>query len=878
MTNKRELRKKSRKAQTTAKYWTRRARNLTKQGRQRKRVRLFSIIASFMLIGLVTAIIGGAAVLAYFSKDLPSPDKLTEREIPQTTKIFSRQGDVLYEIFDDEKRTYVPIDDLPEYLIHATVAIEDSEFYTHSGFDINGILRSAFRIASEGEIRGGGSTITQQLVKNVFLSTEQTFTRKFKELILSLQLEAKYSKDEILQMYLNEVAYGGNYYGIGAASEGYFGKAARDLTLEEAVFLAGLPQAPSLYSPRSGDPELALARYEQVLSRMVIEGYLSEDEKAEALEIDVLSRVRSTDNNIQAPHFVFYVRQELVKQFGEKVIEQGGLRVTTTLDMGKQRIAEEEIKYQLERLAQQNANASNQALVSVDPRNGEVLAMVGSADYFDESIDGNVNVILAKRQPGSAMKPIVFMKGFQMGYTAASFLPDILACFGATPEGDYCPSNSDGRYWGPILAREALANSRNTPAVRMAQLVGVDNIITQAEELGVTTLTDRDRYGLSIALGAAEVKPIELVNAYAAFANKGEQYDLTSILKVEDKDGQVIFENKEDERKAKSVVPAEHAYVLTDILSDNVTRQRLFGVNNLLEIGRPAAVKTGTTNDNKDAWTCGYVPQLTTCVWTGNTDNTPMAQTIQGSTGATPTFHHYMKRVLENEAIEEFERPSDVVKVVVDALSGKLPQDGKDFPTRHEVFVKGTEPTEIDDFHTVVDVCKSKGLLATDYHRLIDDVESKTFTYLKEINPGLQHYTDKWMDGRDGYGKPPEEECPIVDEEGNSLDGPYLDIAEPQNGATVDGTEIRLTLEAFSDDRILKIEVYWEDTLIKTLTSSPYQVTFEVAEGLEGEREIRVVGYDGRGDQTERSVTVEFPTKEKPTPTPTQEDVVKDTN
>lgn len=852
-------------------YWASRAKRSVRRAKQSRRMRLLSIAGTVIIVGILLATATGVGAVVFISKDLPSPDRLTEREVAQTTKIYSRQGDLLYEIFDEEKRTLIQLEDIPQHLRDATLAAEDADFYHHSGFDFMGIARSAYYIVTSGEIHGGGSTITQQLVKNVFLSPERTLSRKFKEIILALQLEAKFSKDEILQMYFNEVAYGGNYYGVAAASEGYFGKAVGDLTLEEAAFLAGLPQSPSVYSPRSGYPELAKARYDLVLDLMHRADYLSEEEAEAAKQVDVLSDVRPIDANIRAPHFVFYVRQELVQQFGEKVVEQGGLKVFTTLDMNKQTIAEEEIGFQLDRLAAQRANANNQALVAVDPKTGEILTMVGSADYFNEEIDGEVNVITARRQPGSAMKPIVYVKGLQMGYTTATFLPDISACFGRGGDGqEYCPTNSDGRFWGPLSLRDALANSRNTPAVRMGQLVGVANMIEQAEELGITTLDQPDRYGLSLSLGAAEVKPIELVNAYAAFANYGKQHDLISILKVEDSGGNIIFENKPTERKPKQVLPPEHAYILTDILSDNDARQRLFGANNLLNIGRPAGVKTGTTNDNKDAWTCGYVPQLATCVWTGNTDNTAMAQTIQGSTGATPTFHHFMRRALEGVEVEGFARPGGVVEATVDRLSGKLPQNGSDYPTKVEVFVRGTVPTEVDDFHQAVEVCKSKGLLATDYHRLIGDVERRVYTYLRELNPGLQKYSDEYMAKSEGYGKPPEDTCPILDDSGEKLEGPFVRINSPEDGTKMTTREFDVKVEAYSEKRIIRIEFYWDGTLVKVVTGSPYEATYTVSNSVKGEKEIKVVAYDAAGDESQAVITVEYPDpEEKPSPTPT---------
>lgn len=884
------IRRKSKKSFPT--HWAERAQQVrhalvkaTHRTKRLRKVKMLSIVTTLVFIGLLLFTVTGVSAIVFFSKDLPSPHKLTEREVPQTTKMYSRQGDLLYEIFDEQQRTFIELKDIPQHLKDATLAAEDSDFYHHSGFDVAGILRSAYRIVTQGRIAGGGSTITQQLVKNVFLSPEQTLTRKLKEIIMALRIESTYSKDEILQMYFNEVGYGGNYYGVGAAAEGFFGKHVRDLTLEEAVFLAGLPQSPTLYNPRSGDPELSRARFELVLDLMVKDKLVTQEEADLAKASDVIERIRPLENNIQAPHFVFYVKQELVNQFGEKLVEQGGLRVTTTLDMGKQRIAEEEIRYQLERLANQNAQVNNQALVAVNPQTGEIVTMVGSADYFNEEIDGNVNVILADRQPGSAIKPIMYVKALQMGYTTATFLPDIYACFGKGADGkDYCPSNSDGKYWGPLLLREALANSRNTPAVRMAQLIGVDNIIQQAEELGITTLTERDRYGLSLALGAAEVKPLELTKAYSAFWNGGEQHDLISILKVEDSNGNVIFENKTDQRKPRRVIPDDYAFLITDILSDEESRARLFGANNLLEIGRPAAVKTGTTNDNRDAWTCGGTPTLGACVWTGNTDNSPMASSIQGSTGATPTWHHFMKRSLEGQAIEQFKRPNSITKVVVDRLSGKLPQGGSSFATRHEVFAQSTIPTEIDDFHQVVEICQSKGLIATDYHKLIGDVEQKVYTFIKEPNSALQQYSDEWMSQHsgDGYGKPPTELCPIVDSDGDPLSGPYVKITEPEDDQELSDTTFTVKAEAYSEHRIIKVEFYWDDTLVKTVTSTPYEATYSVSEDVEDKHNIKVIAYDGKGDAMDDEINVEFPNQGgvigitdpplpgiTPTPTPT---------
>ena len=850
--------KRRRKKKKNLSLWVRRfQRRRRRKSRFSRRWKILSFFALSLLFLTILALITALGVIAYFAKDLPSPTQLSQREVPQSTKIYSRQGDLLYEVYTDQRRTLVDLNDIPQVLIDATLAVEDAEFYQHRGFDLKGILYALYRTLFTGNLQGG-STISQQLVKNVLLSPERTLVRKIKEFILALEVERRYSKDEILQMYLNEVPYGGPAWGVGAASEMYFGKHVRDLNLAEAALLAGLPQSPSLYSPYGAYPENAKARQEYVLKLMVKHGFITPQEAEEAKNTP-LNFLPPPGTMIKAPHFVMYVKNKLVQEFGEKMAAQGGLRVWTTLDMNYQRIAEEEVRAQLERLAQAQAGAGNAGLVAVDPRNGQILAMVGSRDYFDREHDGNVNVVLSPRQPGSSIKPIMYITAFTLGYTPATFLSDIYTCW-PDNQDQFCPTESDGKYWGPMLLYDALANSRNVPAVKMLQLVGIENVLEMAHQLGITTLNEPQKYGLSLTLGGGEVKLLDMVQAFSVFAAEGIKYQLKPILRVEDSRGRVIRDFTKS--KGQRVLEAKYTYLLTQILADNKARQRLFGPGNLLEIGRPAAVKTGTTNDNRDAWTIGYTPQLVAGVWVGNNDNSPMAPTIQGSTGATPIWHYFMQRALENEPVLPWSKPAEVKEVVVDALSGKLPQEEKDFPRRKMPFIKGTEPTEIDDFHITVEVCPGRNLLATDYHRDHGLAVERTYRVLKELNPDWQPYTDRWMEKmrRENYGPPPTEKCPIMID-GHRLERPLIEIVSPEDEARLEVYGFPVEAKVYSNSTITKVQFYWDDVLVDQRTSVPYRVKFNLSMNEEGAHQIKVRAFDSEGDESSSEITVYLPQK-----------------
>lgn len=822
--------------------------------RYSKMPQFLSIVATVFFFLFLIGIVGTAGVIAYFSKDLPSPYKLTNRDVAQSTKIYDRNGVLLYDIYGDVNRTMVNIEDMPQNLINATLAVEDAEFYTHKGISITGIIRSAVLNFTKTGLYGG-STLTQQVVKNSLLTQERTITRKIKEAVLTMQVEKRYSKDEILKMYLNESPYGGTSYGVQAASKLYFNKDVKDLTLGQAALIAGLPQSPTYYSPFGAYPENAKARQETVLKLMKEKGWedkdgnrqkISEEDYEAAINEEIV--YASGRTQILAPHFVLYVKSLLEDKYGTTMVEQGGLKVTTSLDYGIQQIAEEEVGFQIDRLAASGANAQNAALVSIDPRTGEVLAMVGSVDYFDTENDGNVNVSLSYRQPGSSMKPIMYAAAFEKGYTAATFLSDIQTSW-PDSSGAYTPSESDGIYWGPILLRDALANSRNVPAVKMTELIGVNTVVDMAHRMGITSLNEPERYGLSLSLGGGEVQLIEHTSAFGVFANKGVLQPRTAILKVEDSHGKILEEYKVG--KGETVLDESVAYLVNDILSDKYARQRLFGAGNLLEIKDwRVAAKTGTTNDNRDAWTVGYTPNLVTGVWVGNNDNSPM-NGIQGSTGATPIWHYFMERVLENRDRGEFVKPEEkFISMEIDSLSGMLPGDGTE-NKRWEIFIKGTEPTEKDNFHQKVRICKDQGLLATEVDEKLGNVIEKNFKYLIELNNLWQKYTDNYMVRVGGYEKPPTEKCdPYV-----NIKKPIVQFTNLENDEVVK-KDFNVTVDIISGQTIAKVEFYYDDVLYKTISSEPYSVDFHLASSVLGTHEMKVIAYDAKGESGEAVVSI----------------------
>jgi 1A family penicillin-binding protein len=634
--------------------------------------------------GLLGLLFAGVVAFFVLGSNLPDPNKLMERQIAQSTKIYDRTGKiVLYEVHGDEKRTLVPLSEIPMNVRNATLAIEDKDFYKHGAFSLWAIFRTAITNILYHR-SAGGSTLTQQFIKNSVLTNEKTITRKIKELILSYRLEQKFSKDEILQLYLNEIPYGSTAYGVEAAAQKYFGKNIKDVNLAEATILAALPQAPSRYSPYGPNKDLLIGRQQYILDQMVVQGYISQDE-AEAAKKTELAFKKPTEQML-APHFVMYVKELASEKYGDALVESGGLKIITTLDYDKQKIAEEVITEKTPK-NEEKYQATNAALVSIDPKTGQILAMVGSKDYWSDKIDGQYNVVTGSRQPGSSFKPIVYTAAFIKGYTPNTVLYDVVTNFSTDPAKPYEPHNYDLGERGPVTIKKALAGSLNIPAVKAIYLTGMNNVLDLADKLGYTTLKERDRFGLSLVLGGGEVRLLEHANAFSAFATDGKLHPSAAILKIEDKDGKLLEEYQDQE---ETVLDPQIARLTTSILSDNSARAYIFGEKNYLTLpNRPVAAKTGTTNDYKDAWTIGFTPSLVTGVWVGNNDFTSMKKGADGSVVAAPIWHDYMARALASSSVEAFTTPEPIV-------TGKPVLDGD---------TSGGQLIKID---------RASGLLATD--------------------------------------------------------------------------------------------------------------------------------------------------------------------
>lgn len=601
---------------------------------------------------------------------LPNPDKLNLPK-PATTEIFDRNSKLLYRIYEGTNRSLVKIEELPKYLILATLASEDKNFYNHPGIDLVAISRALYHNLRFGRTEGA-STITQQLIKNSFLTPEKTYSRKIKEVILSLWTETKYSKEEILKMYFNEAPYGGTNWGIKAAARSYFGKKPQDLTLSEAAFLAGLPASPTQFSPYGTRPDLGLERQKQVLKSMLNEHYITNEEYN--LAISEKLTFKSQNQDINAPHFVFYIRDTLARRFGEKTVSQGGLKVVTTLDLGLQKEVEKIISDEISNLS--GLNVKNGASIVLDAKTGQILAMVGSRDYSYPQF-GNFNATLALRQPGSSIKPITYATAFKAGYFPGNTVLDAPVTF-QDGVSNYSPVNYDGVFHGPVSIRTALGSSYNVPAVKLLASVGIADMIKTAQDLGITTFDDPKRFGLSLTLGGGEVTMIEMMGVYQAFSQMGLSQKPTGILKVTDSQGNIL---EEYETQPKQVLSPEVAYLITSILSDNTARTPAFGPNSLLFIrGNEVAVKTGTSDNKRDNWTFGYTPDFVVGVWVGNNDNTPMNPSLaSGVTGATPIWNKITKGLLAQKPNPGFIKPGNIIEAQIDgrrdlAISGFIPK------------------------------------------------------------------------------------------------------------------------------------------------------------------------------------------------------------
>lgn len=620
---------------------------------------LIKLLKLFVWLALLGA---GATATGFFyvARDLPNPETFDSRKVAQSTKIYDRTGEVLlYEIHGEEKRTLIPWEEIPEHVKQATLAIEDAGFYEHAALDFKSNIRAVLVNLREGRFAQGASTITQQLARNAFLSPEKTITRKLKEIALAFRLESRYAKDEILNLYLNQIPYGANSYGIEAAAQSYFEKSVRDLTIPEIAVLVSLPKAPSYYSPWGSHKDALLKRKDFVLDRMAELHFISAEEAEKAKKFVVSFAAPIT--KIAAPHFVMAVQDYLNTQYGEETVRTAGFIVTTTLDMKLQEIAERVVAEGARR-NEELYFGKNAALVAEDATTGQVLAMVGSRDYFDVEIDGNFNVATQGfRQPGSTMKPFAYLAAFQKGFTPDTVLFDLETEFDTTEEEEnsYKPQNFDEQFRGPVRMKEGLAQSINVPSVKTLYLAGIDNVLRLMKEFGVTTLTERSRYGLSLVLGGGEVRPVDLVSAYATLAQEGVHRPQTMILSIKDAERGT----RESYRDApKRAIEETYPRMINDILSDIDLRRPLFqnSLGLTLFSEQEAALKTGTTNDYRDAWAIGYTPSFVVGVWAGNNDNAPMVKRGSSLLAAVPIWSAFMREALTGRPSETFTKPEPV--------------------------------------------------------------------------------------------------------------------------------------------------------------------------------------------------------------------------
>ena len=826
------------------------------QGRVLK-VKLLNFFFTYIWYILGGSIVFLLLLFAVYSRDLPSPEKIKRRE-GFSTVILDRNHKTIYDIFTDRNTIPIKFEEMPDHLKKATIAIEDKDFYKHQGFSTRGVIRAAINILTFKGLQGG-STLTQQLVKNVLLTSERTLPRKFKEFILAVEIERKYSKDEILQMYLNEAPYGGTMWGIESAAQGYFAKSTRDLDLLESVILAGLPQRPSFYSPFNGTTDAYKERSEEVLRRMREDGYISIKEERDYKKKLSEYKFNKSSLSFRAPHFVEYVKKQLIDKFGEKKVEQGGLKVVTTLDLELQKKAEEIIFEETEKV--KNLKVGNGAAVVIDPATGDILAYVGSREYEseDSQFQGKFDVVsMGLRQPGSALKPITYAVAFANNYTPATLIMDVETKFpGGTNLPDYIPKNHDGKFRGPVQLRFALGNSINLPAVKLTALVGIRKILETAYELGLSTLKptseNENRLGLSITLGGGEVKLLELTSAYGVFATGGIRYEPLAILKVTDTNDKILFEHKKT--SGKRVLAEDVSFLVNHILLDNIARQEVFGERSYLVIpGKTVSVKTGTTDDKKDNWAIGYTPYAVAGVWVGNNDNTPMDPRLaSGATGASPIWNRLMREITAGHKDQAFPIPGNIVSLNIDAFGGGLPIDGR--PARSEYFIKGTEPSGPSPIYKKLKISKNdSGKLANPLEIATGQYEEKDFIVFEEKDPTgsdpnrWQEGIDKWLESQsDPQYHPPKDTA--EGDENNVI----VNIKNPQDWQRINSNNPEISAEAKALRTVTRLEIYVDGDMKAQEIGKSISKNISIADGL---HKIKIKAYTEGNHSGEREITV----------------------
>jgi len=804
--------------------------------------------------GSLALFMSGALIFSLFSMKIPDFRSFEDRKISNSTQIYDRTGEILlYDIHQNIKRTSITWEKMSANIKNATVAIEDSEFYNHPGVRLTSTVRAVLsNLFGVGRTQGG-STITQQLVKNTLLTQKKTYARKIKEWILAIKIEQALSKEKILEYYLNEVPYGGTVYGIEAAANTYFNKRAADLTLAEAAYLAAIPQSPTVLSPYGKNQDRLETRKNLVLNRMLELDFITKAEY-EGAKNETVNFVSSATAGIRAPHFVFFVREYLEEKYGTDMVENGGLKVITTLNAELQAKAEEIVKTgALEN--EKTWNGKNAALVALDPRTGQILTMVGSRDYFEQAIDGNFNVATAVRQPGSSFKPFIYATAFNKGFTQDTVLFDVPTEFQSTcdPYGRarpghsqqecYKPENYDGKFRGPMKLRDALAQSINVVAVKLFYLSGLSDSMRMAENMGISTLGDPGRYGLTLVIGGGEVSLLDMTSAYGVLANNGIRNPYGSILRIEDRQGNVLEEWTPAPRE---VLPKNTALLLSDILSDNDARTPTFGANSPLHIpGRDVAVKTGTTNNNRDAWTLGYTPSIAVGVWAGNNDNLPMKR--GGSAVAGPIWNKFMHEALKTLPNENFEEPdlssnSLALKPVfrgfwqgnesffIDKISGKLATEDTPPETREERVVASV--------HTILYWVDRNDILGPPPADPTDNYQFNNW------ETAVQNW---WAQNQNKYNLAVWSQKPLeTDDVHINLQESNVSIASPRDGASYSPEErVYLSLSSSNSFPLQKVDIFINGRYLESLTP-PFNFSFvpKDLDNLETVNEFRVVYYD----------------------------------
>lgn len=839
-------------------FYTRQiARQLRLGGLKHVKTRTWATIAMGAFICLVVGTLLIGLLFAWYAKDLPRPDKVRRTE-GLSTVVLDRNGETLYDIYEDQNRIPARYEDIPNYLKLATVSIEDKDFFKHQGLSISGLMRGMVACIVIRRCQGG-STLTQQLVKNVLLSSERTLPRKMKEAVLAIQIERRYNKDEILQMYLNEAPYGGTAVGVEAAAQYYFNKPVKDLTLIESAIIAGLPQSPSTYSPFTGEPTAYVWRTEQVLRRMREDGHITGVQETEARKQLGGVQFAQESEALRAPHFIAYIKDQLIQKFGSGIVDAGGLKVTTTLDWKLQEEAQKIVKEEVDKA--KNLKVSNGAAVAIDPKTGEILVMVGSKEYTGTDSAGlKYNVaVQGLRQPGSSIKPVTYAAAFKKGYTASTMLVDVETKY---PSGDpkkpeYNPKNYDSKYRGPMQLRYALGNSINTIAVKVSALVGVKDVLRLAYDMGLSSLeptpANLSRIGLSMTLGGGEVTLLELTNAFAVFSAEGLRHEPVSILKVEDPKGKVLFEHKP--ANPRHVLSPEVSYLISEILSDNDARKEVFGTRSLLVIpGHTVAVKTGTTDDKRDNWTVGYTRSVVVGAWVGNNDNSPMHPSLaSGVTGAAPIWRRIMLAALKDRNNEPFNRPGGIVEMEIDGFGGGTAVDGQ--ARRNERFVAGTEPTTPASIYQNLKVSrKDNNKLANSVEIAKGEYDTKAFIVISEQDPVSTDGKNRWQEGINAWlaGQSDPKYHPPTEtyQGGNEV---VVTIKSPSDGAQINTNNVELNVEASTEQGFSKVELYVDNIKVKERSDKTFTETLSISNGS---HRIRARALDDKGTSADHEIGI----------------------